>query len=142
MEYESVPASRPVSEEEHQALLTMLQDLPAEFDVYKDQLDGLWVEGTCKCGCGSIDLVVRNGAPIGSHGRAVIGDGYVEWNDGERGDVIVFVDKGQLSLLEFVVYHLDDTGSLTPVRFWTSQPRMLPSGSSGNPKSMGQDDGR
>ena len=141
MEYYSVPASRPVSDEERQALLTMLQDLPAEFDVYRHQLEGLWVEGTCKCGCGSIDLVVRDKAPLGPHGRAVIGDGYVEWNDGERGDVIVFVDKGKLSFLEFVVYHLDDASTLTPVRFWTQQPRLLPSGSSGSAKSMGQDDG-
>ena len=119
---------RPITRIEREAIECMLDGLPAEFAVYREQLDELHVEAVCKCGCGTAELVPGPGAPLGPHKRAIVDDGYTQWSDGERGDVILFIEDGKLGLLEYVAYHVDDAHGLKPVRHWTGQPRRRPSG--------------
>lgn len=122
-----IPLDRPASEDELRWLAIMLEGLPAEFDIYRDQLDGLRVDG--KCGCATVNLAPQRDAPLGPHKRAIIGDGKMEWTDGTPGDVLVFIIGGMLSFLEFVYYADGKKAELKPRTVRVQTPRAIPSGS-------------
>jgi hypothetical protein len=61
----------------------------------------------CDCGCPSIELKVAEGAPLASglSSRLVPADGVVSpMGDDVPGEIILFVDDGRLSYLEYVYY--------------------------------------
>jgi len=90
---------RPLNPSER-ALIDLL--LSADFpgcDELRSQVDNVEVVGTCKCGCGTVDLRVkepavrsRSGSPVPAEARC----------DAPPIDVLLFVDHGLLSLLELV----------------------------------------
>jgi hypothetical protein len=115
-----VPVGRPINQEERGWIMTMLANLPAEFDVYKEQLDGLRFETTCSCGCGTLDLAVAGSAPRGPHRSAVISDGLADYDDDcavKLNEAILFIKDGALSSLEFVRYG-EFSGMTRPVRVY------------------------
>ena len=66
------------------------------------------IVGKCDCGCPTVDIQVNGGAPSSSvepKNRLAPYGGRVAALDGEpTGDIILFVDDGYLSCLEYVYY--------------------------------------
>lgn len=90
---------RPLSETERQVLNVMLaMEFPGASEL-REQVGSALVSRGCDCGCPSVDLVVEGDAPV----AAVISRTPVNAEvDGViGGGLIVFVDKGRLSGLEF-----------------------------------------
>lgn len=98
---------RPLSRSETEVLSFILAaDFPQGARL-RAQLKGLQVIGRCDCGCPSIDLETSSGAlpATGFESRllpveAVVSPARIE----PPGEVIVFVDDGRLSGLEYVYY--------------------------------------
>jgi hypothetical protein len=90
------------------AVLALL--LSAEFpgvDELRAQASSARVAGGCDCGCPSIALEVPNAAPLASGltSRLAPAEGVVSpQGDGVPGEIILFVDNGRLSYLEYVYY--------------------------------------
>jgi hypothetical protein len=92
--------------------LTVLQALLApEFPgvlELRAQVSDAMVVGRCDCGCPTVNLQVPGSAPPSSvvpKNRLAPYEGRVAALDGEpTGDIILFVDGGYLSCLEYVYY--------------------------------------
>jgi hypothetical protein len=90
---------RALTDTEHGVLALLLaQDFPGA-DALRAQLSSVRVSGGCECGCPTINLdvegdvplaVVESRTPVNAHVDGVIGGG-----------LIVFVDDGRLSSLEY-----------------------------------------
>jgi hypothetical protein len=103
----TVFAPRPLTHAER-AVLTLL--LEVEFlgvDALRVQADSAVVVGGCDCGCPSIAFMVSDDAPLAprSTSRLAPTEGVVSPQDGSvPGEIILFVDDGRLSYLEYVYY--------------------------------------
>jgi hypothetical protein len=84
--------------------------LGAEFsgvDALRVQARSAVVVGGCDCGCPSVALEVAADAPLASglNSRLVPAEGVVSpQGEGVPGEIILFVDDGRLSYLEYVYY--------------------------------------
>ena len=109
---------RPLSNTERQVLgLLLAMDFPGAPEL-RAQVDSVVVSGTCACGCPSVDLVVESDVqlapvtsrtPVNAEVDGVLGGG-----------LIVFVDDGRLSGLEY--YSVED---VTPSD-WPDLPQIRP----------------
>jgi hypothetical protein len=103
---------RPLTSAES-AVLTLL--LSVEFpgvDELRVQAASAAVVGGCDCGCPSIALQVPEDAPLASglSSRLAPAEGVVSpQGDGVPGEIILFVDDGRLSYLEYVYYDAPPT---------------------------------
>jgi hypothetical protein len=101
---------RPLSETERQALVAMLAlDFPGASEL-RAKVPSTVVSGHCNCGCPSVDLVVEGDVPLAAVTSRVPVNAEVAGVVG--GGLIVFVDDGRLSGLEF--YSAEDS---TPSEF-------------------------
>jgi hypothetical protein len=101
---------RPLSETERQVLGAMLAlDFPGAPEL-RAQVPSTVVSGQCKCGCPSVDLVVEGDLPLAAVTSRTPVEAEVDGVIG--GGLIVFVDDGRLSGLEF--YSAEDS---TPSQF-------------------------
>jgi hypothetical protein len=96
---------RPLSETERQVLDKMLAlDFPGAAEL-RVQASSARVSGGCDCGCPTIDLVVVDGAlPAAVTSRTPVN---AEVDGVTGGGLIVFVDEGRLSRLEY--YSAEDS---------------------------------
>jgi hypothetical protein len=119
---------RPLTRDERLVLDALLS---ADFDGVaepREQAMGATVEGRCKCGCPSIDLIVGADAPHSAFpGRLSPVEGRIAPVGSEPpGDIILFLDGGRLSYLEYVYYQDDVPNSWPPDRAGnTPQDRAL-----------------
>ncbi len=100
---------RPLSEVEREVLNVMLAgDFPGAFEL-RGQVDAARVSRRCDCGCPSVDLVVEGDVPL----APVVSRTPVNANvDGVLGGgLIVFVDDGRLSGLEYYTSEDQTPGS-------------------------------
>lgn len=108
---------RPLSETERGVLGVMLaMDFPGALEL-RAQVDSTVVSGRCACGCPTVDLVVEGDVqpatvtsrtPVNAEVDGVLGGG-----------LIVFVDDGRLSGLEYYSVeeqHPSDWPDLTQIR--------------------------
>jgi hypothetical protein len=74
------------------------------------QLSHARVVGRCDCGCPTVDLLVSEAAPrspVETRARLAPVEGLVAADEeGLPGEIILFVDDGRLSSLEYVSYSL------------------------------------
>lgn len=90
---------RPLSDVERQVLDLMLaQDFPGAVEL-RAQMDAARVERTCDCGCPTVDLVVEGEVPLAAVSSRTPVNADVEGVVG--GGLVVFVDEGRLSGLEY-----------------------------------------
>lgn len=99
---------RSLSGAERLVLDTLLApDFPGAAEL-RAQLARVQVIGTCDCGCPTVDLAVPpdvDPSPVKTRARLVPVEGRVKPVAGEPpGDIILFVDDGRLSCLEYVSY--------------------------------------
>jgi hypothetical protein len=86
--------------------LVLSVDFPGA-EALRVQAQSVVAVGRCDCGCPTIDLQVADGVPAaeGLTGGLVPAEGRVRPVAEEPpGDIIVFVDGGKLSCLEYVYY--------------------------------------
>lgn len=96
---------RALSEAERAILEVMLaEDFPGAAEL-RQQLDAVVVSGVCGCGCPSVNLEVRGDVPVAEVTSRTPINADVEGDPG--GGMIVFVDDGLLSCLEY--YGVDDS---------------------------------
>ncbi|GLY34978.1 hypothetical protein Amsp01_010020 [Amycolatopsis sp. NBRC 101858] len=89
-------ARRPLTPRERAVLdLVLATDFPGAAEL-RVQARTAWVTGRCACGCPTIDLAVDDAAPV-----ADVGSGVAVEVDVADGGLIVFVDDGRLSGLEY-----------------------------------------
>ena len=101
---------RPLSETERQVLGAMLAlDFPGAPEL-RAQVTSTVVSRHCDCGCPSVDLLVEGDVPLAAVTSRVPVNAEVDGVVG--GGLIVFVDDGRLSGLEF--YSAEDS---TPAEF-------------------------
>lgn len=113
------PAPRPMTVDESRVLELLLG---AEFpgvEALRVQAHSAVVVGECLCGCPSIALAVPGDVPLASfEGRLAPTEGSVRAKDGGTpGEIILFVDNGRLSHLEYVYYD-------APPTHWPSSDRV------------------
>lgn len=99
---------RSLSEAERLVLDALLAaDFPGAAEL-RAQLARVQVVGKCDCGCPTVDLAVPPDVPVSpvkTRARLVPVEGRVSPLAGEPpGDIILFVDDGRLSYLEYVSY--------------------------------------
>lgn len=72
----------------------------------REQASSALVAGKCDCGCPSIELTVSEEVPRAAmpHRLAPVEGVVAPTADGPAGEVILFVDDGRLSYLEYVHY--------------------------------------
>ena len=107
-------ASRPLTTDERRLLDAWLShDFPGAGEL-RAQARAVTASRGCSCGCGTIELHVRPGAPASSAESPVPVEGTVHDDTGRVvGGLLLFVQDGLLSQLE--VYPLDDgTPALPP----------------------------
>jgi len=126
----SVKLSRPrqLSAIERSILDALLDPEFSGVQALRDQLDGVIVVGRCDCGCPTIDLQA-SGITLDAASRATWGrtpyEGVVWDHEGEVvGDIILFVDGGNLTSLEYVQHeglppeewpHIESIGVIGPI---------------------------
>jgi hypothetical protein len=73
----------------------------------RDQALSALVTGKCDCGCPSIELTVGDGVSASErpHRLAPVEGVVAPMGDGPPGEVLLFVDDGKLSYLEYVHYN-------------------------------------
>jgi hypothetical protein len=123
----TVDDSRPLTPAES-AMLALL--LSVEFpgvDALRVQAGSAAVVGGCDCGCPSIAFGVPDDAPLASGltSRLAPVEGVVSpQGEGVPGEIILFVDDGRLSYLEYVYYDVPPKKWPAPDRVSVSvQPR-------------------
>src|SRR4051794_28343587 len=90
---------RPLSETERQVLAVLLaMDFPGAPEL-RAQVDSVVVSRGCDCGCPSVDLVVEGDVPLAAVTSRTPVNADVDGVLG--GGLIVFVDDGRLSGLEY-----------------------------------------
>lgn len=90
---------RPLSQAERQVLDVLLViDFPGASEL-RAQVDSAVVTRKCDCGCPSVDLIVEGDVPFASVTSRTPVQAVVD--DAIGGGLIVFVDEGRLSGLEF-----------------------------------------
>lgn len=98
---------RPLTPAENSVLALLLGVEFPGVDELRVQAGSATVVGGCDCGCPSIDLQVPDAAPLASglSSRLAPAEGVVSpQGDGLPGEIILFVDDGRLSYLEYVYY--------------------------------------
>lgn len=107
---------RPLTSEERDVLELLLS---ADFEGAADlrvQAKSAMSVGGCACPCPSVDMLVTDpdAKPVPMPSRVVPAELRIEANeDGIPGDVILFVDDGRLSYLEYV-YYTDEAPTAWP----------------------------
>jgi hypothetical protein len=104
---------RPLSRRERETLEVLLAVEFPGVEALRAQVSGTVVTGGCDCGCPSVELEPPVDAPLAAVATRVPVDASALGGDGEpEGLVLLFVDEGRLSYLEYA-----PTGDRTPVRF-------------------------
>jgi hypothetical protein len=86
----------------------------------REQAEGAAVTGLCDCGCPSVDLGVNSTAPSSANqARLSPVEGQIAPAGEPPGDIILFLDHGRLSYLEYV-YYGDMPRSWPPIERVTS----------------------
>lgn len=112
--------SRPLSADEEAVLTRLLTpDFPG-VEALRGQRVGLRVVGRCNCGCPSVELTPRPGSPASDQvGRlSPVELAVAPLGDEPPGNIILFVDDGKLSYMEYVHY------SDRPPEAWPSPQRL------------------
>lgn len=112
---------RPLTSAESAVLALLLSVEFPGVDALRVQARSAVVVGGCDCGCPSIALEVPADAPLASglSSRLAPAEGAVSpQGEGAPGEIILFVDDGRLSYLEYVYY--DDA----PPRQWPALDRI------------------
>lgn len=111
---------RPITDDERAVLSRLLATDFQGVDALRDQSVDVQVVGRCDCGCPSIDLEPAPGrARSDQIGRlAPVELAVVPEADEPAGEIILFVDHGQLSYLEYVYY------SASPPSSWPADERL------------------
>jgi hypothetical protein len=103
---------RPLTQAESAVLALLLEvEFPA-VDALRVQASSAAVVGGCDCGCPSIAFTVPDDAPLalGLTSRLAPVEGVVSpQDDSVPGEIILFVDDGRLSYLEYVYYDAPPT---------------------------------
>ena len=103
---------RPLTGAESTVLALLLSVEFPGVDALRVQARSAVVVGGCDCGCPSIALEVPDGAPLvsGLRSRLAPAEAVVSpHGEGVPGEIILFVDDGQLSYLEYVYYDAPPT---------------------------------
>ena len=109
---------RALSEAERRVLDLMLaQEFPGAAEL-PAQVGAARVARTCDCGCPTVDLVVEGDVPLASVSSRTPVNAVVDGVLGGR--LLVFVDDGQLSSLEY--YSSEDS----PPRSWPDSDHIRP----------------
>ena len=100
---------RPLNADERLILQALLApDFPGSSEL-RAQIQGAVVVGRCDCGCPTVDIEVSGSAlrsSVAVRGRLAPCEGrVVPEADEPPGDIILFVDDGYLSCLEYVSYN-------------------------------------
>lgn len=98
---------RPLTAAESAVLALLLSVEFPGVDELRLQAASAAVVRRCDCGCPSVALEVPEGVPLASglSSRLVPAEGVVSpIGDGVPGEIILFVDDGRLSYLEYVCY--------------------------------------
>jgi hypothetical protein len=98
---------RPLMAAEREVLALLLSVEFPGVDQLRMQAGSALVVGGCDCGCPSIAFGVPDDAPLvpGLSSRLAPAEGAVSpQGDGVPGEIILFVDDGRLSYLEYVYY--------------------------------------
>jgi hypothetical protein len=105
---------RPLTSEERDLLVWLLEHGPKAARSYLPQLEGTRAVRWCHCGCPSIRLVPASDAPDGEHQRAtIISDFHGTTAEGGLVGLILFQKHGRIDLLE--AYSVD--GAVGPPEF-------------------------
>lgn len=100
---------RPLNEAEHRVLGALLaEDFPG-VDELRAQVPRAMVVGRCDCGCPTVDLEVPEDIPASSATSTTPRLAPVEGRvrsigDEPTGDILLFVDDGRMTCLEYVTY--------------------------------------
>jgi hypothetical protein len=105
MEDEKLVMPRPLSTEELALLNWVLEHGVPEAKTFALQVKGIRATPWCDCGCPSISLHVEEGLPLGSYPYSVISDVLAKTPEGKKMGILLFQDRGRLSILE--MYSLD-----------------------------------
>jgi hypothetical protein len=84
----------------------LLPEFPGVAEL-RAQIPEAWVVGRCDCGCPSVDIEVPTTvapSPVQTVSRLAPVEGRVTPAAEELGDIILFVDDGYMSYLEYVSY--------------------------------------
>ncbi len=103
----TVDDPRPLTPAENAVLALLLGVEFPGVDALRVQAGSALVVGGCDCGCPSIAFEVPDDAPLASglSSRLAPAEGVVSpQGEGVPGEIILFVDDGRLSYLEYVYY--------------------------------------
>ena len=99
---------RPLNDAERSMLLALLAPEYPGVSELRSQVPDAVVVGKCDCGCPTVDIKVPPSAPrsrVQTKNRLAPYEGRVApLRDEPAGDIILFVDDGYLSSLEYVPY--------------------------------------
>jgi hypothetical protein len=112
--------ARPLNDDESRVLRFLLAQKFDGADELRRQADEARVVGRCRCGCPTIDLEVpENVLPSPIHTRLAPVEGKISpAGDEPPGEIIMFLDAGRLSSLEYV-YYTD-----SPPPYWPPPSRL------------------
>jgi hypothetical protein len=108
----TVGNARPLTSAESSVLALLLSVEFPGVDALRVQAGSAAVSGGCDCGCPSIAFTVPDDAPLASGLSSLLAptEGVVSpQGDGIAGEIILFVDHGRLSYLEYVYYDAPPT---------------------------------
>ena len=113
-------APRSLTDDERRVLGRILRTDFRGVAALREQFEGVQVTGRCDCGCPSVDLEPAPGTSRSDQdGRlAPVELEVMPESDEPPGQIILFVDDGKLSYLEYVFY------SEGPPRAWPSDNRL------------------
>ena len=113
-------APRSLTDDERRVLGRILRSDFRGVTALREQFESVRVIGRCDCGCPSVDLEPATGMPRSDQvGRLAPVELDVMHESGEPpGQIILFIDDGKLSYLEYVYY------SDAPPRVWPSDDHL------------------
>jgi hypothetical protein len=99
---------RPLNEAEHQVLDALLANEFPGAPELREQVPHVMVVEQCDCGCPTVNLYVPEGipsSPVKTRSRLAPVEGHViPIGEEPIGDIILFVDEGKMTSLEYVSY--------------------------------------
>jgi hypothetical protein len=100
MKDEESSTPRPLTLDELALLSWLLNHGLPEAQTFAAQADGILATSWCDCGCPSISLHVKEGAPLGAGSNTVISDVVGKTPSGKKIGMLLFQKDGRLTLLE------------------------------------------